>query len=157
MRPIPFHNRTRLFTLVIKPLPVAHNLPLRILYTVANNLGLSAHRAFAFGPTHFHVLSEDPWNSCSLSRLWTDCYWLLSPIYSIMAGLFLFVRILSHVPFFGGGAWSNRGLLSFWRCTCSLSFFTTCLVLRSRSFSLPRVRCLGIELVFTSSPYSRYV
>lgn len=51
MRPIPFHNRTRLFTLVIKPSPVAHNLPLRILYTVANNLGLSAHRAFSFGPS----------------------------------------------------------------------------------------------------------
>ena len=47
MRPIPFHNRTRLFTLVIKPSPVAHNLPPRILYTVANNLGLSANRAFA--------------------------------------------------------------------------------------------------------------
>lgn len=30
---------------------MAHNLPLRILYTVANNLGLSAHRAFAFGPS----------------------------------------------------------------------------------------------------------
>ena len=39
MRPIPFHNLTRLFTLVIKPSPVA------------NNLGLSAHRAFAFGPS----------------------------------------------------------------------------------------------------------
>lgn len=51
MRPIPFHNRTRLFTLVIKPSPVANNLPLRILYTVANNLGLSAHRAFSFGPS----------------------------------------------------------------------------------------------------------
>ena len=36
----------------IKPSPVAHNLPLSIiLYTVANNLGLSAHRAFAFGPS----------------------------------------------------------------------------------------------------------
>lgn len=39
MRPIPFHNRTRLFTLVIKPSPVA------------KNLGLSAHRAFSFGPS----------------------------------------------------------------------------------------------------------
>lgn len=58
MRPIPFHNRTRLFTLVIKPSPVAHNLPLRILYTVANNLGLSAHRAFSFGPSSRLILTS---------------------------------------------------------------------------------------------------
>lgn len=85
MRPIPFHNRTRLFTLVIKPSPVAHNLPLRILYTVAKNLGLSAHRAFSFGPKAQPSLSlvGHYYELCFLPKQSQDSFFYSIPLGSL--------------------------------------------------------------------------